>query len=71
MINFGGAKMSKSLGNMMDASDFIDEQSPEIYKYMMLSVHYRSVLDFSDSAIEMGVLPSSVARLIILSSTSV
>lgn len=54
MINFGGAKMSKSLGNIMAARDFMDEQSPEIYKYMMLSVHYRSVLDFSDSAIEMA-----------------
>lgn len=54
LINFGGTKMSKSLGNIMTARDFMDQQNPEILKYMMLSVHYRSVLDLSDAAVEMA-----------------
>ena len=52
MINFSGAKMSKSLGNIKNARDFMAEFNPEILKYMILSVHYRSVSDFGEQAIE-------------------
>ncbi len=55
MINFSGAKMSKSLGNIKTARSFMDEFNPEILKYMMLSVHYRSVSDFGESAIEHAI----------------
>ena len=52
LINFGGAKMSKSLGNVLTARSFMDKYNPEILKYLMLSTHYRSVLDLSESSIE-------------------
>lgn len=55
MINFSGAKMSKSLGNIRTARSFINEFGPEILKYMMLSVHYRSVSDFGEQAVEQAV----------------
>lgn len=55
MINFSGAKMSKSLGNIKTARDFMDEYNPEILKYMILSVHYRSVSDFGESAVEHAI----------------
>lgn len=55
MINFSGAKMSKSLGNIITARSFMDQYDPEILKYLMLSVHYRSVSDFSEQAIEHAV----------------
>jgi cysteinyl-tRNA synthetase len=55
MINFSGAKMSKSLGNIKAARSFMDEFNPEILKYMMLSVHYRSISDFGEHAIEQAV----------------
>lgn len=55
MLNFSGAKMSKSLGNIVRLRDFVEEYHPEIYKYMILSTHYRSVTDFGDQAIEKAV----------------
>jgi cysteinyl-tRNA synthetase len=55
LINFGGAKMSKSLGNVMTARSFMDTYNPEILKYMMLSVHYRSVSDLSEKAIDQAI----------------
>jgi cysteinyl-tRNA synthetase len=55
MINLGGAKMSKSLGNIVKARSFMDEYNPELLKYIMLSVHYRSVTDFSETAIDNSI----------------
>jgi cysteinyl-tRNA synthetase len=52
MLNFGSQKMSKSLGNVRTARSFMQEYHPEIFKYLMLSAHYRSVLDFSPAQIE-------------------
>ena len=55
MLNFGGAKMSKSLGNIMTARNFMDTYNPELLKYLMLSAHYRSVTDFSESSLEHSI----------------
>lgn len=55
MINFSGAKMSKSLGNIKTARSFMDEYNPEILKYMMLSVHYRSISDLGEQGIEQAI----------------
>ncbi len=55
MINFSGAKMSKSLGNIKTARSFMEEYNPEILKYMMLAVHYRSISDFGEQAVEQAV----------------
>ena len=52
MINFSGAKMSKSLGNIRTLRSFMDEFNPEIFKYMILSAHYRSVSEFGEQVIE-------------------
>jgi cysteinyl-tRNA synthetase len=48
MLTFGAQKMSKSLGNIKKARDFMQEYHPEVLKGMMLSSHYRSLLDFSE-----------------------
>ena len=61
MINFGGAKMSKSVGNVLKGRDFIETYHPEILKYMMLSVHYRSTLDLSDDSIHQAI--AGLARI--------
>ena len=45
-------KMSKSLGNVFLARDFLTQYSGEIARYLLLSVHYRSIIDFGDEAIE-------------------
>ncbi len=61
MLNFGAQKMSKSLGNVRTARSFMDEYHPEILKYLMLSAHYRSLLDFSPTSIDNVI--SGLARI--------
>lgn len=61
MLNFGSQKMSKSLGNVRTARSFVKEYNAEIFKYLMLSAHYRSVLDFSPAQIEHVI--SNLARI--------
>lgn len=61
MLNFSGAKMSKSLGNILTGRAFLEKYNSEILKYMMLSVHYRSVTDFGESAVQQCI--SSLARI--------
>ncbi len=61
MLNFGSQKMSKSLGNVRTARSFMREYNAEIFKYLMLSAHYRSVLDFSPAQLEHVI--SGLARV--------
>ena len=55
MLTLGGGKMSKSQGNIMTARDFLEKYDAEILKFMMLSVHYRSLSDFSDSGLATAI----------------
>ena len=52
MLNFGGAKMAKSVGNIQRVHDLVREQPPEALRYALLSAHYRQPLEWSDSLIE-------------------
>ena len=61
MINFDGAKMSKSVGNIISLREFLKSQHPEIYKWMMLSVHYRSPVEFGEEAIDRAI--AGLARI--------
>lgn len=61
MLNFGNQKMSKSLGNFVTMREFLGRYNAEIYKWMILSVHYRSPSDFSDEAVDRAV--SNLARI--------
>ncbi len=55
MLNFGGAKMSKSLGNIERVHDLVRQHPPEALRYALLSAHYRQPLDWSDALIEQSV----------------
>ncbi len=55
MLNFGGQKMSKSLGNIVTMREFLENYNAEIYKWMILSVHYRTLSDFGEAAVERAV----------------
>lgn len=55
MLNFGGQKMSKSLGNIVTMREFLEMYNAEIYKWMILSAHYRTLSDFGDEAVERAV----------------
>ena len=52
MLNFSGAKMSKSLGNIETVHDLIAKHPPEALRYALLSAHYRQPLDWSEALIE-------------------
>ncbi|WP_161961631.1 MULTISPECIES: cysteine--tRNA ligase [Xanthomonas] len=51
MLNFSGAKMSKSLGNVETVHDLIAKHPPEALRLALLSAHYRQPLDWSDALI--------------------
>ena len=55
MLNFGGAKMSKSLGNIEKVHDLVRAHPPEALRYALLSAHYRQPLDWSDALIEQSL----------------
>ena len=55
MLNFGGAKMSKSLGNIEKVHDLVERHPPEALRHALLSAHYRQPLDWSDALIEQSV----------------
>lgn len=61
MLNFGGNKMSKSLGNVVNMREFLEKNHAEVYKLMIMSVHYRSLADFTDSTIDQAI--SNLAKI--------
>jgi len=55
MLNFGGAKMSKSLGNIEKVHTLLQKHPPEALRLALLSAHYRQPLDWTDGLIEQSV----------------
>jgi cysteinyl-tRNA synthetase len=43
-----GQKMSKSLGNYITLDELLEKFSPEIVRYMFVSVHYRQKLNYTE-----------------------
>ena len=61
MIALGGDKMSKSLGNLITMREFLKKYPGEVFKYLMLSSHYRSIVNFSGKTTQQAL--ASLARL--------
>jgi len=55
MLTFGGAKMSKSVGNVKQLHALLGQFPPEALRYALLSAHYRQPLDWSDALIEQSI----------------
>jgi len=55
MLTFGGAKMSKSVGNVKQLHALLEQHPPEALRYALLSAHYRQPLDWSDALIEQSI----------------
>ena len=55
MLNFAGAKMSKSIGNIEKVHDLLRTHPPEALRYALMSAHYRQPLEWSDTLIEQCV----------------
>ena len=47
-LDFGGEKMSKSLGNVVHLGDLLKNWHGEVIRFAMLSGHYRAPLDWTD-----------------------
>lgn len=51
-LNFGSEKMSKSLGNVIKIRDFVDKYGGQVLRHVLLSVHYRARLEWTDEVIQ-------------------
>lgn len=51
LVNTGGKKMSKSLGNSLFAHELLRAARPIVLRYFLGSAHYRSVLEFSEDSL--------------------
>jgi cysteinyl-tRNA synthetase len=54
-LNFSSEKMSKSLGNVVNARDFLAEFGGEVARFILLGVHYRAVIDFLPDTVDQAV----------------
>jgi cysteinyl-tRNA synthetase len=48
-VNINQEKMSKSLGNFFTIRDILNQYDAEVVRLFLLTTHYRSPIDFSDS----------------------
>lgn len=60
-LNIDSRKMSKSLGNFLKIDRILDRYSPATVRHFLLSAHYRSPLDLTETAMEES--GSAVARI--------
>lgn len=61
MLNFSGQKMSKSVGNIVSLREFVETYNAELYKWIILSVHYRTNCEFSIESTHRAI--SGLARI--------
>lgn len=52
MLQLGGEKMSKSLGNLVTIEDFLAKHEANTLRMIVLGSHYRSPLTFNDEVVE-------------------
>jgi cysteinyl-tRNA synthetase len=52
MMQLSGAKMSKSVGNLVTVASFLEENEPAVLRMMVLNSSYRSPLTFNEETIE-------------------
>lgn len=51
-LNVKGEKMSKSLGNFITIKELLKEYPAEVFRFFVLSTHYRSPIDFSQEILK-------------------
>lgn len=61
MLTLSGDKMSKSRGNLITLREFLKEYPDEVFKYLILSSHYRSIVNFSKKTTQQAL--ASLGRL--------
>jgi len=61
-LTVNGEKMSKSLGNFVTAHDAVEKYGPQVVRFFLASVHYRSPIDFNDQSL--GQAKRNLERLL-------
>jgi cysteinyl-tRNA synthetase len=61
MVEIGGEKMSKSLGNFTTLADALDAHGPRAFRLAVLQTHYRKATELGDA--ELATAASAVDRL--------
>ena len=51
MMQFGGEKMSKSLGNLVTIEDFLSKREGDVLRMMVLNSSYRNPITYSDEVL--------------------
>ena len=51
MLNLGGAKMAKSVGNTLMVSEVVKRVPAIALRYYLVAAHYRSIIEFSDKSL--------------------
>lgn len=51
-VRMGQEKMSKSLGNFFTIREVLKHYNPEVIRYFLSSVHYRSYIDYSENGLK-------------------
>ncbi|MFT8318386.1 MAG: cysteine--tRNA ligase [Sporolactobacillus sp.] len=54
-IQINHEKMSKSIGNVILVHDLVKKYDPQVIRFLILSVHYRHPINFSDELLEDAV----------------
>jgi cysteinyl-tRNA synthetase len=52
LLQLGGEKMSKSVGNLITLREVLDRYEPDAFRYFVLSSHYRRPLTFTDDSLD-------------------
>jgi cysteinyl-tRNA synthetase len=55
MLDMGGTKMSKSLGNVSVLHELLDKYPPEALRFALLTAQYRQPLDWSETLVEQSI----------------
>ena len=61
MVQVGGEKMSKSLGNFTTLAEALDAHGPRAFRMAVLQTHYRRAIELGDA--ELGSAAAAVDRL--------
>jgi cysteinyl-tRNA synthetase len=51
-VRVDGEKMSKSLNNFFTIRDILAQYDPEVVRYLLISSHYRSAIDYSQESLQ-------------------
>ena len=52
LLKMGHAKMAGSVGNVVNVADLLQKHQPETIRYLLLSTHYRSPIEYSDERLD-------------------